>query len=72
MMSFLDEKLFDMEFKAKKFLQKFCEEERGESNIVAVLLLIVIVVGIATFFRKELTTLVTNVFEKINIFMSGE
>lgn len=39
-------------------------EEKGASDIVAIMVVIVILLAVAVIFKEQLTTLVTNVFEK--------
>lgn len=69
MLRTMEEKVIGMKVKGARFLQELMEEERGDSNYVGILLMIVIVVGLAAMFRTQLTTLVTNVFAKITEFM---
>ena len=47
-------------------LNKFAKEERGDQTLVTVLVLIVIVIGLAAIFRKNLEGLMTAVFEKFS------
>lgn len=51
------------------FINQFQEEEKGASDMVAVIVLIVVVIAVATVFRTQLTTAVTKVFEKLTGFI---
>lgn len=46
-------------------MENFGKEERGASDIVAILLVIVILIAVAAIFRTQLTAMVTGVFEKL-------
>lgn len=50
-------------------LRKFMSEERGASDIVAVIALIVIIIAVATIFSGRLTTAVGDVFDKLTTFI---
>lgn len=67
MLNYLDGKLIDMQVKAKCFMHDCFQDERGESNIVSVLLLIVIVIGIVALFKDKLGQLVEDVFKEIHV-----
>jgi len=47
------------------FLNKLKNEERGASDMVAVIAIIVIVLAVAVVFRKQLTEVVTKAFENV-------
>ncbi len=53
------------------FINQFQEEEKGASDMVAVIVLIVVVIAVATVFRTQLTTAVTKVFEKLTTFIGS-
>ncbi|MBP1565732.1 MAG: hypothetical protein J6A58_08280 [Oscillospiraceae bacterium] len=42
------------------------KDERGEVNLIAILLIIVVVVGLVIIFRESITTLINNIFKNIN------
>lgn len=46
-------------------MNEFLHEERGDSNIVSILLIIVILIAVAAIFRTQLLAAVTGVFEKL-------
>ena len=46
------------------FMEKFVKDEEGDSNMVAVIVLIVIVIAVGTVFKRELETAVTDVMQR--------
>lgn len=52
-------------WKAKEAVKSFFEEERGDSHIIAVILVLVIVIGLALFFRDSIGGLITELWGKI-------
>lgn len=52
-------------FRAKGLLEDFAKEERGAADIIAIILIIVVVIGLATFFRDGIKEVVTNLMERI-------
>lgn len=52
-------------FRAKGLLEDFAKEERGEANIIAIILIIVVVIGLAAIFREGITEVVTNIMNAI-------
>lgn len=52
-------------WKAKEAIKSFFEEERGDSHIIAVILVLVIVVGLALLFRKNIAKLLTDLWKGI-------
>lgn len=52
-------------WKAKEAIKSFFEEERGDSHIIAVILVLVIVVGLALLFRKNIANLLDDLWKKI-------
>lgn len=65
MREFLDGKLIGLQLKAKRFFSRLVEEEKGDTNFVAIILIIVIIVGIAGIFREQLTDAVNNAMRKL-------
>ena len=65
MFNFLDMQMIKLQTKMRNFAEDFKKEERGASDIVAILLIILVVVAIAFVFKKQLGNLVNNVFEKV-------
>lgn len=66
MRSKMEKKIWDMIFKLK---EKFLYDEQGDSNMVAVIVLIVIILAVAAIFRESLTGAVNSVFEKLTDFI---
>ena len=52
-------------FRAKSLLEDFAKEERGAADIIAIILIIVGVIGLAAFFRDGIKEVVTNLMERI-------
>lgn len=52
-----------------KFITKFAEDEAGDSNMVAVIVLIVIIIAVAGIFRTSLMEAVTKIMEKLMEFI---
>ena len=51
--------------KMKESVKEFFSEERGDSNMIAVIILIVIVVALAIVFREQITDLVGRLWSSI-------
>lgn len=67
MLEYMDNQLVRLQVMLACFLQDLKDEERGESNFVAVLLIILIAVAVAFVFREQLLSLVEQVFGAIDI-----
>ncbi len=52
-------------WKAKEAVKSFFEEERGDSHIIAVILVLVIVVGLAVLFRDKIGELLGKLWTNI-------
>lgn len=52
-------------WRVKEGIKDFFQEERGDSTIIAVILVIVIVVGLALVFRDKITEIVSNLWASI-------
>lgn len=58
----------------ERFTQKLSaifREERGDSNIIAIILIIIIVIALAIIFRDQLFGIVDKLFGKINTSIDG-
>lgn len=51
---------------AKNSVKNFFEKENGESNIIAIILVILVVIALAAVFKKEIVDLVNGLFTQIN------
>lgn len=47
-------------------IKSFFEEEQGETNIIAIILLILVVVGLVVIFRDKITELINSLFGKVD------
>lgn len=50
----------------RRKIRDFLADERGDSNIIAVILIIIIVIALAVIFRDQLFGIVDKLFGKIN------
>lgn len=51
------------------WLERFIEDEEGDSNMVAVIVLIVIILGVAVIFKDSLEKAVRSVFVQLTEFI---
>lgn len=51
--------------RGERYLERLVQEERGASDIVAILVVIVILIAVAGVFKTSLMNLVTTVFNKV-------
>ena len=66
------ENLFwDLKRGFSSFINQFQEEEKGASDMVAVIVLIVVVIAVATVFKDKLGEAVTAVFGKLTGFINS-
>ncbi len=67
------EKMEDMMWKLRFYMESLMEsimrDEEGDSNMVAVIVLIVIVLAVAALFRTKLIEVVNSVFGKLTDFI---
>lgn len=67
------EKMEDMMWKLRFYMESLVEsimrDEEGDSNMVAVIVLIVIVLAVAAIFRTKLIEVVNSVFGKLTDFI---
>ncbi len=54
-----------------KMVSSFICEEKGEVNLVAILLIILVTIGLVIIFRTQITNLINNIFIKINQNING-
>ena len=52
-------------------LKAFCEEENGAADMVAVMVLIVIIIAIATLFNGRLSEIVGQILDNLGAFARG-
>lgn len=64
------EKLEDLCYKWKyNFMQNFVRDEEGDTNMVSMIVLIVIVIAVAGIFREQLEKVVKQAFDKLSGFI---
>lgn len=71
MRTWIDNKMIEYRLKSNRLLQRLLEEEDGDTNFVSIIVIIVIVLGIATIFRSQLTIAVNNVLSQLTDFIGG-
>lgn len=64
--------LWDLRKGAFSLMNNFKKEEKGASDMVAVIVLIVVVIAVATVFRTQLKQAVEDVFAKLTDFIGNE
>jgi flagellin-like protein len=64
-MSKLMNKLCMKGLQAQKKLQKLWSDERGETNIIAIILILAIVIALAIIFRTQLTALFNKIWSSL-------
>lgn len=65
MENFILSKFYFVKEEAKNKFKKVMTEKNGETNIVAILFIIIIVIGLAIIFRDRLTSLINSLFDQI-------
>ena len=66
MREMLENALWKIRFAVEK---KFLRDERGDSNMVAVIVLIVIIIAVATIFNQQLVKAVNTVMDRFTEFV---
>ena len=64
-MNRIEDSLLDLDFRIKSWLSDFSEEDRGATDIIAILVMIVVVIAVAAVFREKLTEVVELAFERL-------
>ena len=57
--------------KVKAGMKRFVQEEKGASDMVAILVVIVVVIGVAVIFRDKLGELIESIFTKAGTDLNG-
>lgn len=71
MRDFLDGKLIGLQLRARRFLSQLREEERGDTNFVAIIIIIVILIAIAGIFKEQLEGAIKKVFKSLTDFIDN-
>jgi hypothetical protein len=72
MFNLIDKFVIGSQTRVSKYLETLKQEEKGASDMVAIIVVIVIILAVAGIFRTQLTTAVTNVFSRLNTFIGTE
>lgn len=57
--------LFNQKFNIERRLNDFLSEERGDTNIIAIILLIIVVIALVAIFRTQMTDIVNGLFNQV-------
>ena len=72
MRDFLDEKLIDLKLRSRNLWQRLLTDEKGDTNFVAIIVLIVVIIAAAGVFRKQLTAAIDKVFDSnLNTYLNS-
>ncbi len=52
-------------FKAKCKVMSFFEDETGDTNIIAIILLIIVVIAMAVIFRNQIANVINSLFNRV-------
>lgn len=72
MLKRLDLMAINLKCRLSRFKDWVLYEEKGASDIVAIMVVIVILLAVAVVFREQLTKLVEAVFEKATIWVNDQ
>lgn len=67
----LDNLYWRMRFRFMGMLEEFLKDEEGDTNMVSMIVLIVIVIALATIFKDQLEGAIKAVFGKLTDFING-
>ncbi len=65
MLKKLRQALIKAELKTKNAIYNFIKEEKGGTEIVAILLIIIVLIGVVVIFRNQLSELIVGFFDRI-------
>ena len=60
-----------MQMKMAGLIEDFRNDERGASDIVAIIMVINVVIAVAAIFRQQLQRVITDAFGKVSEFIGG-
>ena len=66
----LDNLYWRMRFRFMGMLEEFLKDEEGDTNMVSMIVLIVIVIALATIFKNQLAKAIEAVFGKLTDFIN--
>lgn len=53
-------------FQAKKAMRNFITNEDGDTNVISIIIILVIIIGLAVTFRDEIEELAGNIWDRID------
>ncbi|MBT9776419.1 hypothetical protein GPL15_07870 [Clostridium sp. MCC353] len=65
----MDMALLNVQARGKRVIERLIHEEDGATNFIEIGVIVVIVVGVAVVFKRELGTVVAEAFKKVTDFM---
>lgn len=71
MLSVIDRAYIGLRIRGRNFVETLKNEERGSSEMVAIIAVIAVVLVVAGIFSKQLTSMVKNVFNSVTEFVGG-
>lgn len=71
MLGKMDLMLLNSQTRLRRFLDDFKAEEKGASDMVAIMVVIVIIIAVAGVFNEQLKQAVTDVFSKLTNFINS-
>ena len=60
-----------MQLKMAGLMENLRKEERGPSDIVAIIMVIIVVIAVAAIFRQQLRGVIRDAFGKVSDFIGG-
>ena len=58
-------------FKILCGVNRLRNEERGEVNLISILLIVIVTIGLVAIFKSQITSLLNSIFGRINKDVSG-
>lgn len=69
--NFIEDKMIRGKIRLNNFVNDFLSEERGDTNFVSIIIVIVIILAVAAIFRNALIQAVTTVTDKLLDFINS-
>lgn len=66
MLKKIGQAMSETELKIRNAIYRLVNEEKGGTEIVAILLIIIVLIGVVVIFRNQLSSLVEGFFERIS------
>lgn len=58
-------------FQAKEAMRSFIKKENGDTNVISVIIILVVVIGLAILFRDNIRDLANSIWDRINTDAEG-